>query len=410
MPRRSFKNSPRKKSSGNKPAGGGAKRGARKASAKRAAGHSNARSATPSGDRAAQKHAAQKRPSRSTIPSTEMAAAKGTRDQPQRLQRLLAAAGFGSRRQCEAMIEEGRVEVDGQIVAELGTVVDPQKSKVRVDGVPLRQQKLVYYAVNKPTGFLSTNADPRGRQRVIDLVPDSERVFPVGRLDQSSQGLMLLTNDGDLAQQLAHPKYGVRKVYRVTVAGKIDGETMGRMKKGIYISDGFVRVEGARILKSRARATELEITLREGKNREIRRILARLGHKVQMLRRIAIGPLRLGDLPTGAHRPLTKDEVRRLRIAIEHSRDEVDQDSSPRRPSGKSGSAGNTSAYGKSGAYGKPVRGGKKRSAKKKSSGKRRRAETRSDVTARRTARKPSTTKFSFKPKKSDGGSVIGGD
>ncbi len=315
------------------------------------------------------------------------AAGAPDRQAPQRLQRLLATAGFGSRRQCETLIEEGRVEIDGEIVSQLGTVVDPKVHKIRVDGVLLRQQKLVYYAVNKPTGFLSTNADPRGRQRVIDLVPDSERVFPVGRLDQSSQGLMLLTNDGDLAQQLAHPRFGVRKVYRVTVAGKIDPETMRNMRKGIYIAEGFVRVEGARILKSRSRATELEITLREGKNREIRRILARLGHKVQVLRRIAIGPLRLGDMPPGAYRPLTRDQVDRLRLAVEHSRDEVaaEQERPKRTP--------------------KP---GAKRG--KKTSKKRGHAESRSDVMAKRTGRKPSTTKVTFKPAKPKGGKVIGGD
>lgn len=312
-----------------------------------------------------------------------------SRQAPQRLQRLLAAAGFGSRRQCEILIEEGRVEVDGEIVSQLGTTVDPKTCKVRVDGVALRQQKLVYYAVNKPTGFLSTNADPRGRQRVIDLVPDNERVFPVGRLDQSSQGLMLLTNDGDLAQQLAHPRFGIRKVYRVTVAGKIDPETMRNMRKGIYISDGFVRVEGAKILKARSRATELEITLREGKNREIRRILARLGHKVQVLRRIAIGPLRLGDMPPGAYRTLTRDEVNRLRMAVEHSREEVlDEGERPRRN----------------------VKSAGKRGVKKKSGGKRKRAETRADVTAKRTRRTPTTTKFVYKQRDPKDGKVIGGD
>ncbi|WP_182868125.1 pseudouridine synthase [Rhodopirellula sp. JC639] len=377
MPRRSYKNSPGKKASGTKRAGTAKpKRGGRKPKTSRAGSLASSQSS------AAKKSPTKKRPKRSTIP-----AVASTRDQPQRLQRLLAAAGFGSRRQCETLIEEGRVEVDGEIAAELGTIVDPKTSKVFVDGVPLRQQRLVYYAVNKPTGFLSTNADPRGRQRVIDLVPNSERVFPVGRLDQSSQGLMLLTNDGDLAQQLSHPKYGVRKVYRVTVAGKIDGETMRNMRKGIYISDGFVRVEGAKIVKSRARATEMEITLREGKNREIRRILARLGHKVQVLRRIAIGPLRIGDLPVGAHRLLSRDEVARLKKAVEHSRNEVAEEDPRRRSPGA------------------------KRPAKKKSAGKRRRAESRNDVTARRTRRKPPTTKFSFKPKKSDeGGSIIGGD
>ncbi|MCS7467083.1 rRNA pseudouridine synthase [Stieleria sp. ICT_E10.1] len=389
MPRRSYKNSPGKKPSVGKRTGGKPKRGARKPKAKNAESEPKSQSSPPK-KRTAGKGTATKRPATKRTGRAPAAATTSTRDLPQRLQRLLAAAGFGSRRQCESLIEEGRVEVDGEIAAELGTVVDPKSSKVLVDGVPLRQQKLVYYAVNKPTGFLSTNADPRGRQRVIDLVPHSERVFPVGRLDQSSQGLMLLTNDGDLAQQLSHPKYGVRKVYRVTVAGKIDGETMRSMRKGIYISDGFVRVEGAKIVKSRARATEMEITLREGKNREIRRILARLGHKVQMLRRIAIGPLRIGDLPVGAHRVLSRDEVSRLRKAIEHSREEVADETPRRRPAGK---------------------GPTKRSTKKKSAGKRRRAESRNDVTARRTSRKPATTKFSFKPKKSDeGGSIIGGD
>ena len=296
------------------------------------------------------------------------------------------------------MIEEGRVDIDGQIVTQLGTTVDPTKNKVRVDGVPLKQQKLVYYAVNKPTGVLSTNADPRGRDRVIDLVPKNERVFPVGRLDQSSQGLMLLTNDGDLAQQLAHPKYGVRKVYRVTVAGKIDGETMRNMRKGIYIAEGFVRVDGARILKARAKATELEITLREGKNREIRRILARLGHKVQVLRRVAIGPLRLGDLPVGAHRALSREEVRRLRDAIEHSRDEAEQEGTSRRNTKRTATKKGSSS--------------KRASVRKtagKSTKKRARPETRQDVIAKRTRRKPKTSEFVFE-KKPAGGAVIGGD
>jgi 23S rRNA pseudouridine2605 synthase len=217
------------------------------------------------------------------------------------------------------LVESGRVEVDGQSVTKLGTTVDPNVNKIRVDGVPLRKQKLVYYAVNKPVGYVTTNADPQGRARVIELVPKSERVFPVGRLDRNSEGLILLTNDGELAQQLSHPKFGVQKVYRVTVAGKVDGETMKQMRQGIYIAEGHVHVEGARILKSRSRSTELEIVLREGKNREIRRILARLGHKVQHLRRIAVGPLRLGDLPPGAYRPLHYTEVQKLQALVSES-------------------------------------------------------------------------------------------
>ena len=186
-------------------------------------------------------------------------------DQPLRLQRLLASAGFGSRRQCEDLIETGRVEIDGNIVTQLGTSVDPSKQKVKVDGTLLKKQKLVYYAVNKPVGFVTTNRDPQGRPRVIDLVPPSERVFPVGRLDRSSEGLLLLTNDGELSQKLTHPKFGVRKVYRVTVAGKVDVESMKKMRQGIYIAEGFVKVEGAKLLKTRSRATEMEIVLREGK-------------------------------------------------------------------------------------------------------------------------------------------------
>lgn len=336
--------------------------------------------------------------SEDTVEKNATAKQGSSRNEKQRLQRLLAAAGFGSRRQCEDMIEEGRIEVDGKTVTKLGTTVDPKSNKVKVDGVPLKQQKLVYYAVNKPTGVLSTNSDPKGRQRVIDLVPNSERVFPVGRLDASSQGLMLLTNDGELAQQLSHPKYGVRKVYRVTVAGKIDGETMRSMRKGIYISDGFVKVEGAKIIKSRSKATELEITLREGKNREIRRILARLGHKVQVLRRIAIGPLRMGEVPIGAHRSLSRDEVQRLRLAVEYSRQEVDQEEEgrPRRKGTKKRSAKKGTS--RSGTKSRTVKGGGKR------------AEGRKNVTARRTNRKTAVSKFSFKPTKDDGGSVIGGD
>jgi len=238
-------------------------------------------------------------------------------EHPIRLQRLLASAGFGSRRQCEDLIETGRVEIDGSIVTQLGSVVDPKTQKVKVDGVLLKKQKLVYYAVNKPVGFVTTNRDPQGRPRVIDLVPPSERVFPVGRLDRSSEGLLLLTNDGELSQKLTHPKFGVRKVYRVTVAGKVDFESMKKMRQGIYIAEGFVKVEGAKLLKTRSRATEMEIILREGKNREIRRILARLGHKVQTLRRIAVGPLKLGDLPQGAYRLLSTQEVDKLWRSVE---------------------------------------------------------------------------------------------
>ena len=253
---------------------------------------------------------------RAENPHDDSAATEGG-SQRIRLQRALAAAGFGSRRQCEELILEGRVEVDGSIADQLGCTIDPSTSKVYVDGTPLKSRRLVYYIVNKPTGVVTTNADPEGRPRVIDLVPPDERVFPVGRLDRSSEGLILLTNDGELAQRLAHPKYEVQKVYRVTVAGNVQAETVRQMHQGIYIAEGLVKVEGARVLKARARATEMEITLKEGKNREIRRILARLGHKVQTLKRIAIGMLKLGEMPTGAYRRLTVEEIRKLKTSVQ---------------------------------------------------------------------------------------------
>ncbi len=265
-----------------------------------------------------------------------------------RLNQLLASAGFGSRRHCEELILEGRVQVDGDIVTQLAVQVDPNVQKVRVDGVPLKPQKLVYYAVHKPVGVVSTNSDPQGRPRVIDLVPPTQRVYPVGRLDRSSDGLILLTNDGELAQLLAHPKFGVQKVYRVTVAGEVRSETMRKMREGIYIAEGLVRVDGATILKAKKKATDMEIRLREGKNREIRRILAKFGHKVQTLRRIAIGPLRLGDMPAGAYRTLTREEVEKLRgIAAQAA------SAPPDKPSAKE-LAGRGGADGRGPGVGKP--------------------------------------------------------
>ena len=256
------------------------------------------------------------------------------------MQRILAASGFGSRRQCEELIIEGRVDVNRQTVTELGTVANLETDDIRVDGTSIKPRRLVYYAVNKPTGVVTTNRDPQGRPRVIDLVPPDERVFPVGRLDRSSEGLILLTNDGDLAQALSHPKYGIRKRYLVTVAGKVDPQSMRQMRKGIHIAEGFVRVEGVRLLRTRGRATDLEIVLAEGKNREIRRILARLGHKVQTLRRVAVGTLRLGDMPPGAYRSLTPGELDKLRELTTRGPDEFDDrdpdaQSASRQPSPK---------------------------------------------------------------------------
>lgn len=232
---------------------------------------------------------------------------------PQRLQKVLASAGLGSRRQCEELITTGRVEIDRHVVTELGTKVDPKEQEIRVDGQALPKPKLHYYAVHKPVGILSTNSDPSGRPRVIDLLPASHiRLFTIGRLDLHSEGLILVTNDGELANRLTHPRYGVRKTYRVQVAGRPDKDVLLKLRRGVHLAEGKARVEEIEIKSHHKESTVLEMVLREGQNREIRRIFAKFGHKVMRLIRVAVGPIQLGNLPAGASRPLSKDEVAAL--------------------------------------------------------------------------------------------------
>jgi 23S rRNA pseudouridine2605 synthase len=238
----------------------------------------------------------------------------------ERLNKFLAHAGVGSRRHCEELIVRGRIAVNGRTVRELGTKVE-DGDVVSVDGQPLHGEKLVYWLVNKPRGYLCTNSDPAGRPLAIDLVQHvSQRVYTVGRLDEDSEGLLLLTNDGDLANRLMHPRFGVEKTYLVQVAGHPDAEDMQQLIKGVWLSDGHVRARRVRRLKSQGESTWVEIVLNEGKNREIRRMLARLGHKVMVLRRTAIGPVRLDRLPRGKARRLKVEELERLRRASEPRR------------------------------------------------------------------------------------------
>jgi len=239
----------------------------------------------------------------------------------ERLQKVLAAAGLGSRRQCEELITAGRVEIDRHVVTELGTRVDPESREIRVDGEPLPQTKRVYFAVNKPPGVVSTNRDPAGRPRVVDLVPSGDaRLFSVGRLDLNSEGLILLTNDGELANRLAHPRYEVEKVYRVLVVGHPGREVLDALRKGTHLAEGLVRAEQVRVKSHHKESTVLEMVLREGKNREIRRMLAKLGHKVLRLARIAVGPVRIGNLAPGESRPLTRQEIDALRRTSKKAR------------------------------------------------------------------------------------------
>jgi 23S rRNA pseudouridine2605 synthase len=251
-------------------------------------------------------------------PPEEEASEHGHAD---RLQKVLAAAGIGSRRHCEEMILAGRVEVDGQTVTELGLKVDPARQKIIVDGQPLRRQRLAYFLVNKPAGVLSTNYDPGGRPRVIDLLPEvSGHLFTVGRLDQSSEGLILVTNDGDLANRLTHPRYGVPKTYQALVVGEFTPGEAGVLTKGVRLAEGWAKANQVKIRSQRGKCTLLEIVLSEGRNREIRRLLARVGHKVLKLKRIAIASIKLADLAPGEFRRLRADEIQTLKKAAREGR------------------------------------------------------------------------------------------
>jgi len=232
-----------------------------------------------------------------------------------RLQKILASAGFGSRRQCEELIEQGRVEVNGA-VARLGCKVDPVHAEIKVDGERLKSAKPVYLALFKPKGYLCTDQDQQGRARTIELIPESfGRLFLIGRLDKESEGLILLTNDGALSERLTHPKYGVPKVYRVQVAGELTEEGVRQLREGVHLAEGFAKAANVVIKGRYKQSTILELTLTEGMNREVRRLLAHIGHKVLTLIRVAVGPVKLGKMAPGEWRKLSQSEVERLYVA-----------------------------------------------------------------------------------------------
>jgi 23S rRNA pseudouridine2605 synthase len=217
-----------------------------------------------------------------------------------------------SRRTAEDLIRQGRVTVDGS-PAHLGQKIDPAVAMVLIDGVPLPvRPDLVYYLLYKPLGVISTSDDDRGRTTVVDLVPDGERVYPVGRLDADSEGLLILTNDGDLTNQVTHPRHGVTKTYVARVTGVPDRTTLRRLVGGVELEDGPARAERARLLSTAGGEALVEIVMVEGRNREVRRLLASVGHEVISLVRTAIGPLRDPDLDPGSWRHLTMVEVRDL--------------------------------------------------------------------------------------------------
>jgi 23S rRNA pseudouridine2605 synthase len=211
------------------------------------------------------------------------------------------------------LITTGRVEVDRQVVTQLGTRVDPHAQEIRVDGERLPNPKRVVYMLNKPVGVVTTNVDPTGRPRVVDLVPGDQRLFAIGRLDRMSEGLILITNDGGLANLLAHPRYGVEKKYLVQVAGVPSEELLDRLRRGVRLAEGEVHAKRVSIRSQHKQSAVLEMVLDEGKNREIRRMLASLGHKVHQLKRVAVGNLSLANLLPGQWRQLAWNEIESLR-------------------------------------------------------------------------------------------------
>ena len=235
-----------------------------------------------------------------------------------RLQRVLAQAGLGSRRACEQLIEEGRVEVNGEPVRVQGKRIDPERDTVRVDGSLLPTiPGLVHLAVNKPRGMLSTMSDPQGRASLADLVQGRrERLFHVGRLDADTEGLLLVTNDGQLAHRLAHPSYEVAKTYVAEVPGPVPRDLGRRLRAGVDLDDGPAQVDSFRVVGHAGARVMVEVVLHEGRKHVVRRLLATVGHPVDRLVRTHVGPVALGSMRPRKVRDLTLEEVRRLYDAV----------------------------------------------------------------------------------------------
>ena len=244
----------------------------------------------------------------------------------ERLQRALARAGFGSRRSCEDLISAGRVKVNGRL-ATLGDKVDPTRDVVILNGATVNLDPNVrYLALHKPAGVVTTMRDPQGRRDIRAFVPDEPRVFPVGRLDLDSEGLLLLTNDGDLAEALTHPRYGVEKEYLVEVEGTPTAKHLGALRRGVELEDGPARAASVRIVDARGERGQLALVMTEGRKREVRRLLAAVDLPVARLVRVRIGPISLGRLKAGAVRDLTADEVLLLAKLVAKAKRRVRRD------------------------------------------------------------------------------------
>ena len=231
------------------------------------------------------------------------------------LQRYLAQCGVASRRKCEEIIASGRVTVNGEQIVQMGFEVDEEKDSVTVDGKTVTPVMLhTYWLMHKPRGVMTTLYDPQGRKTIVDLLPGgAPRLFPVGRLDYDTSGLLLLTDDGDLSFALMHPRHRIYKTYCARIAGKLTPEQAQRLREGLPLDGRMTAPAKVRILRSNAIYSDIEIAIREGRNRQIRRMCEAVGHEVVSLERTAMGPLTLGTLPIGAVRPLTDEELRQIK-------------------------------------------------------------------------------------------------
>ncbi len=238
----------------------------------------------------------------------------GENGRKERLHKVLAQAGVESRRAAEEMILAGRVGVNGVVCTTLGTKVDPDHDVITVDGRPIpRRVKRIYLVLNKPPGYITSVGDPENRPTVMDLVPHGPRIYPVGRLDANSEGLILLTNDGEFANVIAHPRYAWEKEYHVSIPGTLKEPDLRALREGVDIDGYRTHPAQVRVLSSDGKTTWLSMTIHEGRNRQIRRMLHALGYRVERLMRVRIGPLWLGSLARGAYRALTPAEVRKLK-------------------------------------------------------------------------------------------------
>ena len=261
----------------------------------------------------------------------------------ERLQRVLASSGIASRRKAEDLIRSGRVSIDGKVVTELGTKVDPLRAKIRVDGKPIQRQSYRYVVMNKPSGFITTTSDERDRRTVMELLPSEPRLFPVGRLDRDTEGLLLFTNDGDVANRVMHPRYGLTKEYQILTPTKPPEQILSRVRAGIEIDGKRVVPHEFRIVRETDEGVLLSVVIHEGMNRIVRRMMDSVGIRVTKLHRVRVGPLSVSGIPRGAHRDLTPGELASLLQSVRLERGETERveavpraSSAMRRSTGKS--------------------------------------------------------------------------